>query len=315
MAWELYRSPAKLLAALRKTAALLRRTGVRGLIIGIRRKIRQPTLPVERLVRPAEVQAPTFEIRQAWPGMGLSEQYSVAVIVPTRTEALVRGLLASMARSVSPAARVTLLVINNGQPLAESLQASWPVRLTRETRPFNWAAYNNSAAQGTDADFLLFLNDDIQALHTGWLDALLLAATTPGVGPVGAKLLYPDGSIQHCGVAVGAGGETTHVGRHALRDSVPSSTGPLTADAVTGACLMVTRSTFTDLHGFDEEFAFDYNDVDFCLRASSRGRKSVVQTHAELIHFETATRPLRTLESEQNLFRSRLRNGYYRLDN
>jgi O-antigen biosynthesis protein len=158
--------------------------------------------------------------------------------------------------------------------------------------PFNWSRFNNLGAKAAKGDFLLFLNDDTEIIETDWLDALLEQAERPEVGVVGARLLYPDRTVQHAGIFW-----TPHGGRHAFRGFPASEPGYFGLSvverdviAVTGACFMVRRETFDVLGGFDESHSIVNNDVDFCLRAWERGQSVVYTPYATLIHHEGVSR-------------------------
>src|SRR5262249_21908711 len=115
----------------------------------------------------------------------------------------------------------------------------------------------------------------------------------PGVGIVGAKLYFPDGKIQHAGVVLGLGAAAAHLFHRTDRVKIgPAAMLAASQDisAVTAACMLFRRSVFSELHGFDEAFAVDYNDVDFCLRAREHGYRVVWAADAELYHLECATR-------------------------
>jgi ADP-heptose:LPS heptosyltransferase/GT2 family glycosyltransferase len=158
--------------------------------------------------------------------------------------------------------------------------------------PFNWSRFNNKAVEAADGEYLLFLNDDIEITRPDWLDAMLEAASWPGVGIVGARLLYPNRTVQHAGMFLGDGR-----GRHAFRHSDETDPGyfglALTRReviAVTGACLLVRRDDFDRLGGFDEAHDVVNNDLDFCLRAHRAGLRTIYTPHATLIHHELASR-------------------------
>jgi ADP-heptose:LPS heptosyltransferase/GT2 family glycosyltransferase len=161
------------------------------------------------------------------------------------------------------------------------------------SEPFNWSRFNNRAAQSTDSEYLLFLNDDIEIVEPDWLDALLEHAQRPEVGMVGPQLLYPDRKVQHAGMFLGAQG----LGRHAFRFSAADEPGyfglALTQRnviAVTGACMLMRRDNFDRLGGFDEAHEVINNDLDFCLRAHRAGLVSVFTPYATLVHYEFASR-------------------------
>ncbi len=158
--------------------------------------------------------------------------------------------------------------------------------------PFNWSRFNNRAAAATDGEYLLFLNDDIEIIEPGWLDAMLEEAAWPGVGIVGARLLYPNRTVQHAGMFLGAG-----MGRHAFRHADAADPGyfglALTRReviAVTGACLLVRRDIFERLGRFDEAHDVINNDLDFCLRAHRAGLRTIYTPYATLIHHELSSR-------------------------
>ena len=190
-------------------------------------------------------------------------------------------------------------MVDNGSVLPETatltdrLAARTDTRLITDARAFNWAALNNSAADIARGDVLLFMNNDIEALCPGWLDALCAQAIRPEVGAVGARLLYPDRRLQHCGVVIGLGGAAGHV----LTGLQPDEPGYLSmavttreCTAVTGACLATGRTVFADLQGFDESLGIDLNDIDYCLRAQQAGLSVIYEPGAELVHHESPSR-------------------------
>lgn len=166
--------------------------------------------------------------------------------------------------------------------------------------PFNWALMNNLAAATATGEVLVFVNDDIVALSPDWLDVLASECLRPDVAVAGCRLLYQDGTIQHAGFVtrdqpsswafhegVGAPGhDAGYLGRHALTRSVPM---------VTGACMAVASETFRALGGFDAAvLPVEYNDVDLCCRARSRGLKVIYTPRATLYHLESKSRGLNT---------------------
>ncbi|HET6184653.1 MAG TPA: glycosyltransferase family 9 protein [Acetobacteraceae bacterium] len=161
------------------------------------------------------------------------------------------------------------------------------------TGPFNWSAFNNAGARMARGDYLLFLNDDIEITDPGWLEALVEHAGREEVGAVGARLLYPDGKVQHAGMFLAEPG----IGRHAFRFAAADDPGyfglALTQRnviAVTGACLIVRRAVFERLGGFDESHQIVNNDLDFCLRLHKAGLLTVYTPYATLTHHEAASR-------------------------
>ena len=224
---------------------------------------------------------------------------TASIIIPFRDEPrLLRACIDSIDRTrgaVSP----EYVLVNNGsvQPetmtLLERLAERSDVGILNDDRPFNWAALNNAAAAQAAGDVLVFLNNDIEALSEGWLDALCAQAERPDVGVVGARLLYPDRRLQHCGVVIGLGGAAGHIlaGLHESdRGYLAMAVTTRECSAVTGACLATSRATF-ERHGrFDESLGIDLNDIDYCLRVQRSGLRVLYESTAELIHHESPSR-------------------------
>jgi GT2 family glycosyltransferase len=159
---------------------------------------------------------------------------------------------------------------------------------------FNFSRLCNQAALQARAPILVFLNNDIEIVHEDWLDELLALAVAPDVGAVGAKLLYPDGRIQHAGVVIGIDGRAGHFER-GLDGEACGYFGQLNVlhevSAVTGACLAIEAKKFFAIGGFDEvNLPVELNDIDLCLRLRERGLKTFCAPAARLIHRESASR-------------------------
>jgi O-antigen biosynthesis protein len=166
-------------------------------------------------------------------------------------------------------------------------------------KPFNFSAINNAAARECDSPALLFLNDDTSVIAPEWLEAMLELALRPEAGAVGAKLLYPNGAIQHAGVVMGIYDNCGHAFK-GLDGSKPyyfDFTDIIRdVSAVTGACLMARASVFWQAGGFDEdEFAVAFNDVDFCLKLGSLGYQNLYTPHAVLYHHESLSKSSKDL--------------------
>lgn len=168
---------------------------------------------------------------------------------------------------------------------AASEIAEWLIR--------HFAAINNFGASEAKGEHLLLLNNDVEVVSRDWLTALVEHAQRPEVGAVGAKLLYPDGRIQHAGLVLGVVGPANHAFKYQPADQ--SSYQGLAdvvrnCSAVTGACLMVRKKAFDEVGGFDLRFRVAYNDVDLCLKLRQRGYLIVYTPFAVLSHYESATR-------------------------
>jgi GT2 family glycosyltransferase len=164
------------------------------------------------------------------------------------------------------------------------------VPYNRGDAPFNFAAKANFAIQSTDADRVILLNDDMEALDKDWLGAALELLEIPGVGIAGGRLLYADDTVQHCGIVLGVLGASTHVLTHLSKREVGYNAFSHTIrnySAVTGAFMAFRKSLFMRLGGFDESYPIDFNDIDFCLRAQEAGYRVVYTPFAQLRHFES----------------------------
>ena len=238
----------------------------------------------------------------------------VSVVIPFKDGAdLLRGCLDGLHR-LAGYERWEALLVDNGswEPETEALlrlvEHDPKCRLLEYDRAFNWSAVNNWAAEQAAGDLLLFLNNDVEGIAHGWLQAMVEHALRPEVGAVGARLLYPDGRIQHAGVLVGVGSVADHAFRFApaaepgyfyMPDAIRNYT------AVTGACMMVRRDTLDELGGFDEDLAVAYNDIDFCLRLRERGYLIVYTPYAELLHHESVSRGRSTDTAEARIMLDR----------
>jgi len=225
----------------------------------------------------------------------------VSIIIPTRDRTDLLSLcLDSLEATATDDLPTELLVIDNGssEPTClaylEALQDRPAVRLLRRPGPFNFSALNNEAASFARGEVLAFLNNDIEAIQPGWLKNMVVEALRPGIGAVGARLLYEDGSIQHAGVLLGIGGVAGHAHKYADGESEGYQlrlrlTHQLSA--VTAAAMVLRKSVFEEVAGFDaEHFAVSYNDVDLCLRLMEAGYRNLYCSDAVLLHHESRTR-------------------------
>jgi GT2 family glycosyltransferase len=243
-----------------------------------------PLAPVfNRLIRPVPVPAPL-----------------ATIIVPTRdkSDLLVRCIDGILSRTNYPA--IELLIVDNDsqepQTLAlfDEIQRDERVRILKQAGPFNYAALNNAAAKIANGDILVLLNNDTEVIGPDWLAELVSHAIRPEIGAVGAKLLYGDGRVQHCGISLGPGWGLMH----SLRLSERGDPGPgaelalvRSVSAVTAACLAIRKSVFFEVGGLDaENFAIAFNDVDLCLRLTDRGYRIICTPVAELFHLESLSR-------------------------
>jgi len=191
-----------------------------------------------------------------------------------------------------------VVVIDNSkrdeiENLVKSMSAKPPRRLRYidwRYMPFNYSAINNEAVRHCDSPLLLFLNDDTSVISGDWLASMVELAWRTEVGAVGAKLLYPDGKIQHAGVVMGLFENCGHAfkgldGHHQHYFDLPDVIRNVSA--VTGACLMTRAQVFKEVGGFDEEkFPVAFNDIDLCLKIRQKGYRVLYTPHAVLYHHE-----------------------------
>ena len=203
-----------------------------------------------------------------------------------------------------------LVVENNSVEQAtfdyyQSIVENRRVKVLRWEGEFNYAAINNFAAKQAAGEYVLLLNNDIEVLTPDWMEQLLMYAQREDVGAVGAKLYYPDGSVQHHGVIVGLGG----IAGHAFTDLPHDAPGYMArmwyaynVSAVTAACMMVPRSVYEQVGGLDERYKVAFNDVDFCMKIRQAGYLIVCTPFAELTHYESKSRGMEDTEEKRRRF-------------
>lgn len=232
----------------------------------------------------------------------------VSILICTRDRAdLLRACMEGILHGTDYS-RFEVILVDHGSTapdaleLLEDLAADPRVTILRDAGEFNWARLNNAAAARAKGEILLLLNNDIAVLGPGWLHELAAQAVQPGVGAVGAKLLYPDGRIQHAGLSVDGAGIPSHLYRFAPASAPGMSDMLLLARevwAVTGACMAVPRAVFQQLGGLNEALAVACNDVEFCLRLGALGYRIIFTPWAVLEHHEQATRLADTTEAKR----------------
>ncbi|OGS99306.1 MAG: hypothetical protein A3F73_06560 [Gallionellales bacterium RIFCSPLOWO2_12_FULL_59_22] len=237
-----------------------------------------------------------YRIRYAIP----ADMPLVSIIIPTRDRLdLLRRCIESL-RGLGSYPHYEIIVVDNqsADPVTlaylDALAAGKIATVLRHDRPFNYPAINNFAVRYARGQVLCLLNNDTEVITPEWMEEMLGLLHQKDVGVVGAKLLYPDGKVQHGGDLVGVGGVANHAHAFLRRDDPGYQGRALLAQdmsAVTGACLMVRKALYEELGGLDERYLpVSFNDVDFCLRVREAGYRVVWTPHAELYHRESASR-------------------------
>ena len=259
----------------------------------------------------------TYRVRRPVRGEPL-----VSIIIPFRDQAALLRACVDSLESRPGYGHFELVLVDNDsaepetQALLDRLVRRPGYRLVRCPGAFNWSAINNAAVAACDGDLLLFLNNDIEARQPDWLSAMVEHAQRPGIGAVGARLLYPNATVQHVGTILGLGVIAAHL-MPQLPAGQPGYLGFANVtreySAVTAAAMMCRRDVFEDVGGFDEQLAIGFNDVDFCMRLTAAGYRILFTPYAELVHHESLTRGFTGFYNDYQLYlrrwQSRLRPG------
>lgn len=225
----------------------------------------------------------------------------VSIVIPTHNQV---GLLSQCINGLlerTDYADLEVVIVDNRSDdpetmayLREVVSRDSRIKVIRDDGAFNFARINNDAVRQTRGEILCFMNNDIEVVHPEWLDEMVSQLVREEVGAVGARLLFPDGTVQHAGVITGIGG----VAGHAFKGHPANSYGYFcrailqqNLSAVTAACMLVKRDLFESVGGFDEkQLAVAFNDIDLCLKIHAAGKLIVYTPYAELLHHESVSR-------------------------
>jgi GT2 family glycosyltransferase len=224
----------------------------------------------------------------------------VSIIIPTRNGLDLLHCCIKSLRERTRYSRYEILVVDNQSDEPETLsylsrlEAEKTARVLRFDAPFNYSAINNFAVGQAHGSIVCLMNNDIEVISEDWLDEMAGHAWRPEIGAVGAKLLYPDETVQHAGVLVGMGGCAGHLYLGLPRNAegyMGRAAFTQNLSAVTAACLVVRKAVYEEVGGLDEEnLPVGFNDIDFCLRILERGYRNLWTPFAELYHHESASR-------------------------
>ncbi len=223
----------------------------------------------------------------------------ISIIIPTCDHQEDLSKCITSIREKTTYQNIEILIVENNSKeettfsYYEELKKEPDVEILYWEREFNYAAINNFAVSMARGDYLMFLNNDIEIISPDWIQEMLVYASQKEVGAVGAKLYFPDDTIQHAGVILGI----RRLAGHGHRNMPRRADGYMNRlkvvqdyTIVTAACLLVSKDKFLSCHGFDEQLAVDYNDVDFCMKLRKLGYYNVFTPYAELYHYESKSR-------------------------
>ncbi|WP_271894144.1 glycosyltransferase [Candidatus Phyllobacterium onerii] len=236
----------------------------------------------------------------------------VSLIIPTRNGLSVLKKCVQSILDKTDYSNYEIIIVDNGSDDRDTLEylqaitADDRVRVSRDEQPFNYSAINNKAIREAAGEYIGLVNNDVEIISDCWLSEMVSLAAQPGVGAVGARLWYPDDTLQHGGVIIGLGGVAGHA-HHRLPKGDPGYFGRATLiqtlSAVTAACLVIRKQIYQEVGGLNEEhLKVAFNDVDFCLRVREAGYRNVWTPFAELYHYESVSRGYEDTPEKQERF-------------
>ncbi len=244
----------------------------------------------------------------------LKKEPKVEIIIPTKDYASTLDKCLKSIYTKTTYQNFHITVINNNSNLPETFalfkkyQEKYDnFNVLDANMEFNFSKINNLAVKKTKSDYLLLLNNDVEVITPNWLELMVGYASQDHIGAVGAKLSYPDNTVQHAGVIVGLGGVAGHAYTNINRNAViwgGRLSVPYNYSAVTAACLMIKRSKFNEVNGLEEDLKVAFNDIDFCLKILQKGYYNVCVPMVQLYHYESKSRGSDTTKEKQKRFLS-----------
>ncbi|OUD13170.1 glycosyltransferase family 2 protein [Thioflexithrix psekupsensis] len=239
--------------------------------------------------------APSFKINYPIP----NPNPLVSIIIPIRDKVELLQSLINDLMNKTAYQNIEIIIVDNNSEKVEtltylsSLSQYKNISLLTQKYPFNYSKLNNEAVKQAKGEILAFLNNDLKIIHVDWLSEMVAHAVRPDIGAVGAKLYYPDDTLQHAGVLLNFSG----IGQHVLKHFFRQDTGywhklmhTQNYTAVTAACLVMRKTVFEQVNGFEEKLKVAFNDVDLCLKLTQQHYRIVWTPFAELYHLESVSR-------------------------
>jgi GT2 family glycosyltransferase len=246
----------------------------------------------------------------------------VSIIIPSKNKSDILDACLQSITAISTYSNYEIIIIDNGSSEKSffSSVAQWEynypgvIKSYRMDIPFNYSVLNNNAVKHAKGEYLLFLNNDTQLISENLIEELLKIAQLENVGAVGPKLLYPNNTIQHAGIVLSLDETGAHVYSGAHKDTAGyfNNVNCLTNySAVTGACMMIRKSNFIKVGGFDEHLAIDCNDVELCCKLLSKGYNNVYVPWVKMYHHECLTRG-NPIISSQSMAKQSMEKQYFK---
>ncbi len=232
--------------------------------------------------------------------MPLGAEPLVSLIIPTRNGLALLSQCITSIQQKTTYRHYEIIIVDNGSDdpatldYFKSLSTADNIRILRIDAPFNYSALNNEAVKLARGELIGLINNDIEVISPDWLEEMVGHALRPGVGAVGARLWFPDDTLQHGGVVLGMLGVAAHSHMRITREQLGyrgRASVTQNFSAVTAACLLIKKTIYEKLGGLNQEdLTVAFNDVDFCIRVREAGYRNVWTPFAELYHHESASR-------------------------
>lgn len=228
-----------------------------------------------------------------------SDLPKVSIIIPSRDQANILNICLKSIKEKTSYDNYEIIIIDNGSSEDSFFEAidNWRIEfgdkliVTKLDIPFNFSKLNNEAANIATGEYLLFLNNDVEIISKNWITAMVGQAQNKQTGAVGVKLLFPNDKIQHAGILLGVGGVASHPFSKAERDHDHDFVNTsVNYSALTGACLLLSKESFLEVGGFDEDYVVEFNDIDLCLKLKKKGLHNIYLPQVELYHYESYSR-------------------------
>ena len=235
----------------------------------------------------------------------------ISIIIPNHNHKKDLEICINSIREKSTYKNYEILIVENHSTdedlfvYYEELEKDSRIKVLKYTDEFNYASVNNFAVKESKGDYLILLNNDIEIITPSWIEEMLMYAQRDDVGVVGAKLYYPNATIQHAGMKYGILNEIVHQLRYFSKEA--SGYGNCLSivqniSCVTGACIMSSKKKYFEVNGLDKLFKMAFNDVDYCMKLRDKDYLIILNPYCELLHYEGATRGIDDTEDKVKLF-------------